>query len=84
MRSRSRGDAGEDAGGVGFRVRGVLAGRVVVSSVQAVCLEGAEDDIPRTVVEVVEECGVFNAEAERGVRAVDGRARGVPLATAVC
>lgn len=62
---------------------GFSPGRVVVSSVQAVCLEGAEDDIPRTVVEVVEECGVFNAEAERGVRAVDGRARGVPLATAV-
>lgn len=56
---------------------------VVVSLVQAVCLEGAEDGVPRAVVEVVEECGVFDAEGESGVRAVDGRARGVPFAAAV-
>ena len=62
---------------------GFSPGRVVVSSVQAVCLEGAEDGVPRAVVEVVEERGVFDAEGEGGVRAVDGRARGVPLAAAV-
>ena len=56
---------------------------VVVSMFQAVCLEGAEDGVPRAVVEVVEECGVFDAEGEGVVRAVDGRARGVPFAAAV-